>query len=530
MHKKNLPTLTEQIKQFPGHPGVYLFKDELGQPVYIGKAKNLKKRGNSYLQRHGMDVKVDVIFTSSVTVEFRETANELEALLLEAHLVMTHQPRCNVLLKHGQPFLYLFISASKIPEFSIVRSQKRKGTYFGPFLEKTSVRKVYDFLTKTFRLKLCKKKIENGCLYYHMGVCAGSCRSDFDVDAYCDRMELAKTSLRQGHKKFLASLLKKIEDHNIRHEYEKSRELYGYYTAFSTVFESLKCSITDHEHVAHKDIWVVTPDNKALFVFRERAGVLIKRQSFYFPFGDAHDNAEEYLMSFYRSCVPPATIVLNFDLAASYDAVQKFMPQWHHKEYTVTIVQPSQGHDAALIRLGLIHAEQELLKQQSLPRALKKVLKLSKEPHAIDCFDVSHQQGRHMVGSCVRFVDGKPDKNKFRHFIIKTVDHNDDYACLREIVARRYKNASDLPDVVVIDGGKGQLSSVIDLINGADVVALAKCEETIFSLRIPQGKKLNQQNFAEQTLIALRDYAHHFAINFHRLKSASCNDDVDCRQ
>ncbi|MFA6263217.1 MAG: excinuclease ABC subunit UvrC [Candidatus Babeliales bacterium] len=517
MNKEKKSTLAEQIKQFPGHPGVYLFKNELNQPVYIGKAKNLKKRCSSYLQRQGMDVKVDAIFASSSTVEYLQTDNELEALLLEAHLVMTHQPRCNVLLKHGQPFLYLFISSSKVPEFSIVRSQKRKGTYFGPFLEKTSARKVYDFLIKTFRLKLCKKKIENGCLYYHMGVCAGSCRVDFDVEAYCARLELAKSSLRQGHKKFLESLLHSIEEHNARYEYEKSRELYGYYNAFSSVFEALKCSIADHEHVAYKDVWVVTPDNKAIFVFRERAGVLTKRQSFHFPFGDACDNAEDYLMSFYRSYAPPATIVLNFDLVTSHDVVQKFMTQWHHKDYNVTIVHPSQGHDASLIRLGLIHAEQELSHQQSLPKALKRLLKLPHEPHTVDCFDVSHTQGRHMVGACIRFVDGTPDKKNFRHFIIKTVDHNDDYACLREIVARRYKNSSDLPDVVVIDGGKGQLSSVIDLMQGAEVVALAKREETIFSPRIPRGKKLNQHNFADQMLVALRDYAHHFAISFHRL-------------
>jgi excinuclease ABC subunit C len=517
MKKETIQTLREQIKKFPAHPGVYIFKDETGQPVYIGKAKNLKKRGRDYLQRYGMDVKVDAIFAASITVDYQITANELEALLLEAHLVMRHQPRCNVLLKHGQPFLYLFISSAKIPEFSLVRSQKRKGTYFGPFLEKTSARKVYDFLVKTFRLKLCKKKIANGCLYYHMGVCAGSCRPDFDSVAYIQRLDLAKRSLQQGHKKFLESLLHDIAEHNTRREFEKSRELHGYYLAFKNVFDALKSSsAVDHESISYQDIWIVAPDDKALFVFRERDGVLTKRHVFYSPLGGAREQASECFMSFYRTYAPPARVIVNFDVVISPEVIKNFMQQWHHKEYETTVVHPTTGHGAALIRLGLVHVQQEQLKQSSLPRALKALFKISAEPHVIDCFDVSHKQGRNMVGSCVRFVDGHPDKKNFRHFIMKTVDHNDDYACLREIVTRRYKNRSELPDVVLIDGGKGQLSAVADLVEDTEIVALAKREETIFSRHLPQGKKLNPKNFADQVVIALRDYAHHFAISFHR--------------
>ncbi|MFA5306245.1 MAG: excinuclease ABC subunit UvrC [Candidatus Babeliales bacterium] len=517
MKKETRHTLVEQVKKFPAHPGVYIFKGADNQPVYIGKAKNLKKRGRDYLQRYGMDVKVDAIFAASIAVEYQLTTNELEALLLEAHLVMRHQPRCNVLLKHGQPFLYLFISSAKIPEFSIVRSQKRKGTYFGPFLEKTSARKVYDFLVKTFRLKLCKKKIANGCLYYHMGVCAGACRPDFDSAAYMQRLELAKRSLQQGHKKFLESLLHDIAAHNARREFEKSRELHGYYLAFKSVFDALKTSSAiDHESVAYQDIWIASPDDKALFVFRERDGVLTKRQVFYFPLGGACDQASEYFMSFYRTYAPPSMVMVNFDLATAPDVIKNFMQEWHHKDYATTIAHPKTGHGAALIRLGLAHVQQEQLKQSSLSRALKALFKISYEPHAIDCFDVSHKQGRNIVGSCVRFVDGKPDKKNFRHFIMKTVDHNDDYACLREIVFRRYKDRSEMPDVVLIDGGKGQLSAVADLVGDTEIVALAKREETIFSRHLPQGKKLNPKKFADQMVIALRDYAHHFAISFHR--------------
>ena len=201
--------LISLVKKLPAMPGVYLFKDAQGQVLYVGKAKNLKKRGAQYIQNIGSDVKVDSIFASSNAVEHRVTQTELEALLLEAKLVQLYQPRFNVLLKSGQPFVYLFIPTGSLPELKIVRNQRQKGTYVGPFLEKGAARKVYDFLIKTFHLKLCKKKIENGCLFYHMGLCAGACRPDFDKEAYLHRLELAKQSLLQGHKKFLADLKEK---------------------------------------------------------------------------------------------------------------------------------------------------------------------------------------------------------------------------------------------------------------------------------------------------------------------------------
>ncbi len=514
-------TLISALKRLPNCPGVYLFKDGNGTIVYIGKAKDLKKRGASYVQRLGSDIKVDALFAASQTVEHQATSSELEALLLEAKLIQSNQPKYNVLLKSGQPFVYLFISSGKLPELKIVRSNKQKGTYFGPFLEKTYARKVYDFLIKTFHLKLCKKKIENGCLDYHMGLCSGFCRSGFDSDAYRARLEMAKQSLQQGHKKFLVQLKKQIDDHSKCLEFERAQELYGYYQAFERVFESIDHKPADLEHVARKDIWILSSDKKQLFVFNEYASVLKKKRVFYMPFDADEVDAEmmlEYFMGYYRLYTPPATILSNVELGipSEIDVIQAFLQTWHEKDYRIKIICPIEGHDASLVRLGLVHAETEQAKQATLAASLKRLLALPREPRTIDCFDISHKQGMFMVGSCVRFTDGKPDKQQFRHFHIKTVEHQDDYACLREIVARRYKDKTNVPDLVVIDGGKGQLSAVADLIPGIECISLAKREETVFSNRFPDGKKLDQKSHAGQMLIALRDYAHHFAISFHR--------------
>ncbi|MFH0898738.1 MAG: excinuclease ABC subunit UvrC [bacterium] len=511
--------LLSSIKELPTSPGVYIFKDHNGQVVYIGKAKNLKARVSSYVQKDSGDIRVETIMESAVVLEHVPTATELEAMLLEAKLIRSHQPKHNILLKSGQPFLYIMVTnpVRKLPELKLVRNRDQKGIFFGPFLEKMPARKVFDFLVKTFRLKVCGKKIENGCLYYHLGICSGSCRPDFDQQAYLDRLELAKKALKQGHKKFLEYLEEQIAHHNTLMNFEKSRELYDYLQAFQRVFATLDIKTTLADTLAYKEIWIVTPEEKALFVFSERDSVLRKKQEFYFPFESVKLPISEYFTSYYHSYAPASTILVNFDFSLhEKELFEKFLTQWYERKTPVSIIKPDQGHYAALVRMAEIQVAQELEKKASLAVALKRLLKLSCAPQAIDCFDVSHKQGMWMVGSCVRFTDGKPDKDKFRRFKIKTVQQQDDYACLHEIVQRRYKDSSELPDLIVIDGGKGQLSAVGDICKKVECVALAKREETIFSKHFPQGKILNQKSYAAQVLIALRDYAHHFAISYHR--------------
>lgn len=519
----NQPSLTDLIKKLPALPGVYLFKDEHGQIVYIGKAKNLKKRVMQYIQQQDRDLKADSIISGSTSLDHIVTKTELEAMLLEAQLIQSNQPKFNVLLKSGQPFLYIVITSTPIPDIKLVRHQKQKGSYFGPFLEKTSARKVFDFLVKTFRLRRCNKKIENGCLYYHMGLCSGSCRPDFNSDEYKARMELAKTALKQGHAKFLEQLTRQIQESNQLREFEKSRELHTYLDAFKNVFDALDVHSSITRTLAKKEIWILSKDQQTLMLFDEQNSVFKKKQAFYFPFltsellADDKKVVTEYLESYYRGTMPAPTLLINFTLPEeTQDLLQSFLNSWHKLAYQVQLLRPTDGHFAALIRLAEIHVDQELAKQQSLGRALKLFFKLPFEPRTIDCFDISHKQGMFMVGSCVRFTDGKPDKAHFRKFHIKTVHQIDDYASLREIVARRYSDPSQLPDLILIDGGKGQLNAVQDLFPQAEFASLAKREETIFSKRLPAGKKLDQKGFVGQLLIAVRDYAHHFAISFHR--------------
>jgi excinuclease ABC subunit C len=387
----------------------------------VGKAKSLSARVASYFrgQQHG-DWKVQALMGEYEKLEHIVTRSETEALFLEAQLVREHQPKYNVLLKSGNPFIYVLITDEELPTFKLVRLKREKGTYFGPFLHKGQVRSGFDFLVRTFKLGLCAARIAEGCLNYHLGRCAGNCRTDFNKEEYCTRVKLAEDALRGRHKDFLATIERRIAYHNEQLEFEVSRNLGEYLKNLDLIFDTLKTKFSEKKY--EKEIDQVT-------------------------------------LSFKRP----------------------------------------------------IYAFAQALSE------LKKLLGMSKLPSIIDCFDISHFQSTHIVGSCVRFVDGIVNKSGLRRFKIKSLVQQNDYAALQEIVMRRYKNAADIPDVVIIDGGKGQLSAVQTLLPGVLCIALAKQEERLFTPLHPRGVVLDSKTDLGQLIIALRDYAHHFALEYHRL-------------
>ncbi len=418
-------------KPLPKSPGIYLFKDAFDRVIYIGKAKNIDKRVKSYFQKQKTDWKVQSLLAEYATIDYILTKNETEALLLEAQLVKDHQPKFNVLLKDGQPFLYLLFTdpdPSGLSRLELVRNKEKKGCYFGPFLHKQQARKAYNYLLETFQLNLCNKKVENGCLDFHLGRCAGNCKSDFDQEGYNFRLQLAKNALKKDHKGLLDALQEKMDYYSKRLEFEKAQHLQEYLENLDVILHTLETKFTETKYQYEID----------------------------------------------RKTVPNQFNALS-------------------------------GDDVA--------------------NALAQQLGLTSPIYVIDCFDISHFQSSELVGSCVRFVHGIPEQAKFRHFKIRTLTQQNDYAALQEIVSRRYKyylqgvdaTESDLPDLVVIDGGKGQLSAIQAVLPEIPCVGLAKREEMLFGLNCPEGRKLDIHHPEDKLLIAIRDYAHHFAINYHRL-------------
>ena len=408
-------------KTFPKLPGIYLFRNKVGQVLYIGKAKSLYQRVNSYFQKYNSDWKVASLLDEYADIEHILTKNEIEALLLEAQLIRDYKPKYNALLKEGQPFLYILFTKEDPSKVKLVRNKKEKGIYFGPFLQKIPVRKAYRFFMKTFQLNLCNKKIIHGCLEYHLGNCAGSCKPDFDLQDYLFRLNLAMDTLKNNNKDFVDKIEKQIAHYNKKLAFEQAKNLHGYLENVDIIFNTIQTHFRESKFAT--DIFVATTS---------------------------------------VSSVP-----------AIENAVQE---------------------------------------------QLKIFFGLSVPVRRIDCFDISHFQGKQIVGSCIRFTDGKPDKNKFRRFRIKSLTEQNDYAALQEIVTRRYKDPQDLPDLILIDGGKGQLNAVQSVVPQAVCASLAKKEERLYNKKFPDGIQLDLKTDIGKLLIALRDYAHHFAIDYHRLR------------
>lgn len=408
-------------QELPKLTGVYIFKNSMGEILYIGKAKNLHSRVNSYFKKYVTDWKIKQLIDEYADIEHILTKTEHESLLLEAQLIQQHKPPFNILLKEGQPFLFvLFVKKDKIHTIKLVRNKKEKGMYIGPFLQKIPIRKAYAFLIKTFRLNLCNKKLEHGCLDYHIGNCAGNCKEQFDINDYNFRVQLAYDALKNNQRDFINNIKEQMGVYSHQLQFEKAQQLNEYLHNVDLIFAAINTHFSENKF--ETDIFVVSTPT---------------------PYVEQNSTINHELQHFLNYKTPIQTI---------------------------------------------------------------------------DCFDISHFQSSHIVGSCVRFTNGKPDKNMFRRFKIKTLQEQNDYAALQEIVTRRYKTKDEYPDLIVIDGGKGQLSAVQQVLPEAHIVSLAKREEILYGKQFPQGIHLDIKTSVGRLIIALRDYAHHFAISYHRLK------------
>ncbi len=431
-------------KNFPTDSGVYFFKDANNAILYIGKAKNLKNRIGNYFV--SSDDKVIELLKVAADIEFITTNNEIEALFLEAQLIKQHQPPFNRLLKAGNPYIYIFIpevsSASgrsqKLATISTVRIKKKRGEYFGPFLTKNDALFVVEYLKKSLQLNICNKKIDSGCLQFHINICAGSCKSDFDLEFYKFRLDIARQILDNNYKQAIKQLAVEIENSNKILNFERSAHLAKYQQHLAAIIQTL--------HILQTTKYTNIPAYAEDFKLHK-----------------GHGEREQILHEKNQS---------NIDLLS----------------------------------------------------AVKKRLDLKKIPYTIDCFDISHMQSQSIVGSCVRFLNGKPDKKNFRHFNIQSLTQQDDYAALAEIVTRRYKNTENLPDLIIIDGGKGQLNATKNLVSSTEIISISKGDnrrvgaETIHFPMQETTIPVDIHQACDRLLLEIRDYAHHFAISHHRKK------------
>jgi excinuclease ABC subunit C len=536
------PTIPARLKldDLPDGPGVYLFRDRGGRAIYVGKARSLKSRVRSYFQesRGGEAPKTDALLAEIHDLEYIVTGNEVEALILESNLVKKEHPRFNIRLRDDKNFPYLKMTTTeRFPRVVLVRRARLDGNaYFGPYLPASAARRTIHMVARHFKVATCYEHLDGSrprpCLLYQLNQCLGPCAGLVGDEEYAQAAHDARLFLEGRNRDLLARLKDKMD----RAAREESFELAAHYRDLIRGIEK------SSERQAVASVGLEEQDYVAFFregeiasvqVFQMRSGQVQARREFSFE-GIREDDAAflaSALAGYYDQADDvPATVCVQVEPAG-----RAVLEEWlaRKKGSRVAIVTPGRGSRRAFLETAKNNARISFEAMFRAPHthgveileALQEALGLDEPPHRIDCFDISHIQGSDQVASLVVWEGGRPKRSEYRRFRVKTVEGSDDFAAMAEVVGRRYarllKESRELPDLVLIDGGKGQLSSAARVLDRLGlghlrVAAIAKREEEIFldgrrgPLRIPRDSPVLH------LVQRIRDEAHRFAVTYHR--------------
>lgn len=543
--------MNERIKNklalLPDQPGCYLMKDKNGTIIYVGKAKILKNRVRSYFTG-SHNTKTERLVSEIVDFEYIVTESNIEALLLEINLIKKNDPKYNIMLKDDKTYPFLKITNEKYPRLMITRKVlKDKAHYFGPYPDVNAANETKKLLDRLFPLRKCKPSQKTPCLYYHLGQCLCPYAFHVDPQVYKDMVEEIKRFLNGGHTEIQKQLEEKMKLAAADMEFEKAAEYRDQIRAIETVMTKQKMTNTD---LVDRDIFGYATDKgwMCVQVFFVRQGKLIERDVSMFPFyNDAEEDFLTYIGQFYQEnehFIPKEVLIPDNIDKPSVEAM-----------LATKILQPQRGEKKKLVKLAGKNAQVALNEKfdligRSEARTIGAVEKLGDAmnipaPIRIEAFDNSNIMGTDPVSAMVVFIDGKPAKKEYRKYKIKTVKGPDDYASMREVIYRRYsrvlKEGLPFPDLIVIDGGKGQVDVEKDVLAnqlGIDIpiAGLAKDDKHKTS-ELLFGPELNvvplERNSQEFFLLQrIQDEVHRFAITFHRqLRSknsfASKLDNID---
>ena len=505
------------LTALPGNPGCYLFSDAAGTIIYIGKAKNLKKRVSSYFQKKDHDPKTQSLVEHIDTVNYIVTTNEVEALILENRLIKTHQPRYNIDLKDAKQYAYIELTDEEFPCIRIARRPSGHGTSFGPFVSAAGRDDVYSVVKKVFRLRTCKNLKRRACLRYHIQTCTGPCIREVSPDEYGGQVRKAAMVLKGRSGELVAQLKEEMAKFSEAREYELAMKVRDQISAVERLGgrQDVARSGGAEEDIVH---YVVEEGKVYLMVFPVHQGTLANKLEFVFDYGE--EFLEEFLVQYYSVNEPPPEIILPVPVSVP---MEEFLSEKRGKKVIVTV--PQRGAKRRLLDLVKMNIETMFFGDEIRLHELKDHLGLDRIPHVIECFDISHTTGTSVVGSMVRFSDGRPDKQNYRRFRIKTVEGIDDVSAIGEVVRRRYARLAEegrpLPDLIMVDGGKGQLHAAAketrDLGLNIPVIALAKREEQVYMEGHAHPLPIDRKERALLFLQEIRDEAHRFAIAYHRL-------------
>ena len=535
--------LRETIKLVPEQPGCYLYYDKDGEIIYVGKAKNLKRRVYSYFHKqHNDSVKTKVLVSQIEKLEYIITDSEVEALILESHLIKQHKPRYNILLKDDKKYPYFLITDEDFPRIQVVRKKNLnpdKGRFYGPYTDVGAMYATLDFLKRLFPLKQCKKpKFSNRpCLYYHIGKCLAPCQGKVTPEEYQNLIRQVELFLSGKQTELLKQIQEQMQKYAETEQFEKAAKMRDSYLDLQKTLERQKVVYENTKH--NEDIIAVLYEDGILsiVIMMIREGRLIDKKDFFY-FVDNIDKTE-YFETFFRDYYSglklafPDRIIL--EEIGDKELYQDWLKVLSGKKVSINF---ARGKYKELYELALKNAANLLdnarLKKMAEIRDdfnevgsyLAEKLRLTNFPNRIECYDISHIQGTNTVASMVVFQNGLPKKTAYRKFKIRSTEGKpDDFLSMKEVLSRRLARLGEpkweKPDLIIIDGGKGQLSSVMQIveelgIEGIDFVSLAKREEEVFLPQQSDSILLPRDSNALYLIQRIRDEAHRFAITFHR--------------
>lgn len=536
--------LKEKLKHLPENPGVYVMLDKAGHIIYVGKAKNLKNRVRQYFQAGVKTDKVMAMVSNVADFYYIIAPSEIDALSLENNLIKKHKPRYNILLKDDKTYPYLKIDLKEhFPTFKITRKIKKDGAkYFGPFMGGVSVRDVLEIVNLAFGIRPCDKKLNpekpiKECLNFHIKKCVAPCTGCVDKKAYMQMVEKAVDFL-SGDTATTEKLLKeKMLLASEREEFELALK----YRDKINSLEKIKLKrITSLNKFLNADVLFYASNGiySVVSMLIVRNGRMLGAKNFAFEsaVNSDGDALNEFIARYYKAGVEiPDEIISSVEISGS-DVLSGYFKQEFNK--SVSILHVKQGVRKQLCDMAEVNANEHLetaidkIRHKTdmtinACKALQEKLNLMRYPRRMECYDISNISGVDKVGSMVVFIDGQPDFDSYRRFKIKTVEGSDDYKSHQEMMERRLERLKSdsekfpKPDLIIVDGGKGQLSSVKEVfdkfnITDIDLIALAEREEEIFVLEKKEPIILERRDYCLKMLQRIRDEAHRFAITYHR--------------
>lgn len=543
-YNKNMSVLEEKIKNLPTNPGVYLMKDKYNNVIYVGKAKNLRKRVSQYFLRKQTILKVQNMVKDVADFDFFVVATEYDALALESNLIKKYQPFYNILLKDGKAFAYIKVNLHEdFPKFEVTRKINNKDKFFGPYFAGISATDILDIINYAYPVRKCgqvlttNSKEKKPCLYYDMHLCSAPCARKIDKEEY---REIVNSAI-----KFLKGDIKEVKE-ILTHKMEVSAKAENFETALILrdkikMLDRLKDRvIMQLRQDVDLDVFNMCTNGElsAMCVVVIRGGKVQGVQTYdILNYIERDEVYQQFLVQYYSTHIYNVDEIILPPNIDGLDIVKQYIEQKYNRK--VIITQPSTNTEKMKL-LDMAYQNAKLNMEKNVEKTKKKIntsigavkqlqkeLGLSREPKRIECYDISNTFGEYTVASMSVIINGEKAPKHYRKFKIKTVQFIDDFASMREVLTRRMNELkgedisfSSMPDLIVIDGGKGQLSSAVEVLEEAsypnDVISLAKRLEEVFVPYQQKSIMLDKGSYALRLLQLARDEAHRFAITYNR--------------